>query len=50
MFGGGTVALDDEDTKGAQSTGFTPRYPIFNMTQPQPSAPSYEEAMSTEKL
>jgi hypothetical protein len=30
MFGQGSMALDDEDTKHAENIGFAPRYLFYN--------------------
>jgi hypothetical protein len=47
MFGQGTLALHDEDTKNAESVGFAPRYLYYNSgtansypALPEPSAPT----------
>uniref|UniRef100_A0A914CBM7 Uncharacterized protein n=1 Tax=Acrobeloides nanus TaxID=290746 RepID=A0A914CBM7_9BILA len=47
MFGQGTVALDDEDTKNAENIWFAPRYLYYNSSTtnsypalPEPSAPT----------
>jgi hypothetical protein len=42
MFGQGTMALEDEDTKHAENIGFAPRYLFYNNlpTSPGLQAPS----------